>query len=359
MAAPDTKAVYDSRTETVKTGDGRFVRVRELYRALATLNQVQLVQLIRQAKLGSAVEDPYEVKRSVVVEDLVDLCRTRPQFCLPILKTCLAMPQAGPRFEGVFRDRAFGSATTREVAEDHHRNEADDIHYDKTIGQYFYETSTWPGEYQLFVTGDQRTLTLGPRERFDSHEPYEICFVIVRTPDGRYWLKWPERHRDTPAYYMDEHEDAVWFFPHEVEGEDIDFEELFPGHIYEVFGVQFQLPDIGTDYSIYYDDELEAWQEWDPSDAAARRRTVQGSRGGRAPAGMPGQTSELERLLAILELQPGEISGAKALSRHFRKMSVRYHPLKHLDAPDAEKSRIARRYQEITTAYNALKAYFQ
>ena len=358
MSAPDTKAVSDSRTETVKTGDGRFVRVRDLYKALATLNQVQLAQLVRLAKLGGAVEDPYEVKRSVVVEDLVDLCRTRPQFCLPIMQTCLAMPTAGPRFEGIFRDRAFGSGTTREVSDDHERDEPADIHFDRTIGQYFYETSSWPGEYQLFVTSDQRTLTLGPRERFDSHEPYEICFVVVRTPDGRYWLKWPEDHLDTPAYYMDDREVAVWFFPHPVDGEDIDFEELFPGHIYEVFGVQFQLPDIGTDYGVYYDDELEAWREWDPSDEAARRKVVEEGRRGQARVGASPPTSELERLLAVLELAPGEISGGKALSKHFRKLSVRYHPLKHLDSPDAEKAAIARKYQEITTAYNALKAYF-
>jgi hypothetical protein len=357
MSATDTKAVYDSRTETVKTGDGRFVRVRDLYKALATLNQVQLHQLIVKARLGGAVADPYEVKRSDVVEDLVDLCRTRPQYCLPILTTCLAMPTAGPRFAKVFRDRAFGSASARDVADDHERDVADDIHFDKAIGQYFYETGKWPGEYQLFITQDQRTLTLNPRERFDSHEPYELCFVVVRTPDGRFWLKWPEHHPDTPAYYMDEHGQAVWFFPHEVEGEPLDFEELFPSYIYEVFGVQFQLPDIGTDYGVYYDDDLDAWTEWDPSDAK-RRAVTGGERAHGDAAEAPRAVGELERLLAILDLKPGEISSAKALSRHFRKLSVQVHPLKHLDAPDAEKIRIAARYQEITTAYNELKLYF-
>lgn len=353
---PDTKAIYDSRTETVKTGDGRFVRMTELYRSLATLNGVQLDRLAKKAGVRGAVGDPFEVSRSAVVEDLVDLCRTRPQYCLPILTTALVMPNAGKRFEGLLRDRAFGSASHQQVADDHARDQDDDIVFDKDIGRFFFDTRNGPGEYQLFVTGDQRTLKLVPGERFDSREPYEICFVVVRTADKRFWLRWPEQHRDIPAYYLDEHGEAVWFFPHGTDG--VDFEELFPGHIYEVFGVQFQLPDIGTDYSVYYDDDLDAWQEWDPSEAAARRKArEQAAEAPHTPA-TAREVSELERLLAVLDLKPGDVSTRKELSKHFRRLSLDVHPLKHLDAPEDEKERIAARYLEITTAYNALKAWF-
>jgi hypothetical protein len=366
-AAPDRKAIYDPRTETVRTGDDRFIRIQDLYRALATLNAVQLDQLLKKARLKGAVQDPFETSRSRVVEDLVDLARTRPQFALPILRTARTLPTAGPRFEGLLRDRAFGSASHQQAREDHSREGDDDIVFDAEIGRYFFDTRSGTGEFQLFITGDQRTLTLSPGERFDSHEPYEICFVLVRTPDGRFWLRWPEAHRDIPAYYLERGE-PVWFFPHPVDGEDLDFEELFPGHTYEVFGVQFQLPDIGTDYSVYYDDDLDAWQEWDPSEAKARREAQEraaregASRDDAADARSPGaphEESELARLLRILELEPGEVTTRKELSRHYRRLSLKVHPLKHLDADDAEKERIAERYMEITTAYNALKSRFQ
>lgn len=354
-APPDTKATYDRRTETIKTGDGRFVRARDLYRALATLNQVQLERLIKKSGVGGAVSDPFDVKRSVVVEDLADLCRTRPQFCLPIVQTARELPTAGERFDGLLRDRAFGAGgDTRSSAAPTH----DDVPFDKAILQFFYETRRWPGEYQLFITQDQRTLTLSPGERFDSHEPYEICFVVVRTGDGRFWLRWPEQARDVPAYYLDDRGVPVDFFPHPVEGEDKAFEELFPGHIYQAFGVRFQLPDIGTDYSAYYDDDLDVWDEWDPSDGRADRAPTGGPHPDEAPPPAAAPRSEIDRFLAVLELRPGQISTRKELSKHYRTLSVRYHPLKHLDAEEPEKGRIHQRYVEITQAYNELKAHF-
>jgi len=361
--APDTKAIYDNRTETVRTGDGRFVRVKDLFKALATLNQVQLDRLIKRAGVRGAVGDPFVDSRSSVVKDLSDLCRSRPQFCLPILTTALELETAGSRFQGLLRDRAFGSASHQQVGEGQSRqDDQDDIRFDKTVGRFFWETREWKGEYQVFVTGDQRILTLSPGERFDSSEPYRICFVIVRTPDGRFWLRWPDHHRDIPAYYVDENEELVWFFPHPVDGEQLDFEELFPGYIYEVFGVQFQLPDIGTDYSTFADDHAEAFESWDPSEAAARRRAAEHAHAradahahGRDAPPPPASMSEEERWWAALELAPGQITSRKALSKHFRTLSLRYHPLKHLDAPEDDKERVAARYLEITVAYNALK----
>lgn len=360
--APDTKAIYDSRTETVRTGDGRFVRVKDLYKALATLNQVQLQQLIKRAGLRGAVGDPFVDSRASVVKDLADLCRSRAQFCLPMLNTALQLETAGKRFEGLLRDRAFGSASHQQVADDHVRAEEDGIHFEKAIGAFFWDTREWKGEYQLFVTADQRILTLSPGERFDSSEPYTICFVIVRTPDKRFWLRWPDAYADTPAYYVDEREELVWFFPHPVEGEAKDFEELFPGYTYEVFGVQFQLPDIGLDYGAFADEYDDAFDTWDPSEAAARRRAAEHARAregarqqGRAAPPPPDSMSEEERWWASLELAPWSVTSRKALSKHFRKLSLQYHPLKHLDAPEEEKEKVAARYLEITVAYNALK----
>lgn len=360
--APDTKAIYDSRTETVRTGDGRFIRVKELYKALATLNGVQLDQLIKRAGLRGAVGDPFVHSRTEVVKDLSDLCRSRAQFALPMLLTALELETAGKRFEGLLRDRAFGSASHQQVAEDHARADEEGIRFDKSIGAFFWDTKDWSGEYQLFVTGDQRTLTLTPGERFDSSEPYTICFVVVRTPDKRYWLRWPDEHLDTPAYYVDETENLVWFFPHPVEGEDKDFEELFPGYTYEVFGVQFQLPDLGLDYGAFADEFDEAFDTWDPSEAASRRRAAehaqqraQAHREGREAPPPPSAMSEEERWWALLEVAPHSLTTRKELSKQFRRLSVRYHPLKHLDADPDEKERIAARYLEITVAYNGLK----
>lgn len=270
------------------------------------------------------------------------------------------MESGGDRFEGLIRDRAFGSASHQQRAEPTEHEVAPQVRFDKSIGRFFWETRDWSGEYQLFVTGDQKTLTLSPKEKFESHEPYEVCFIVVRTQDKRYWLRWPDAHRDIPAYYIDETEQAVWFFPHPVEGETVYFEELFPGYIYEVFGLQFQLPDIGVDYSAFVDDELDAFAEWDPSAAANNRRRAAGRSGPGGETGRAGRATtsddDWQTWLDLLELKADAISTRKALSKHFRRLSLKYHPLKHLDAPDAERERIAARYVEITTAYNALKA---
>jgi hypothetical protein len=270
---------------------------------------------------------------------------------------------AGARFQDLLRDRFFGS--TGEDPPDVAPATAGT--FDKGIGQFFFDTRGWTGEYQLFVTSDGRVLTLSPGERFDGHEPYELCFVLVRTQDGRYWLRWPEQYGQEPAWYMDERGTPVWFFPHPVDGEDLDFEELFPGHVYQVFGVQFQLPDIGTDYSVYYNDDLAAWKEWDPSDRkrptqadaeAYARATEQARARGEAPPPPPPAAAEQDRLLGILGLKPGQVTTGKELSKHFRTLSLAVHPLKHLDAPDDKKAAIAARYQELAAAYNALKAWY-
>jgi len=361
---PDKKAVYDNRTETVRTGDGRFVRIKDIYAQMATLNQVQLSQLITRAGLGGAVSDPYDAKRSEVVQDLANLCQSRPQFCLPIVLVAMQLPTAGERFNDLLRDRAFGSASHQQQAEVGPTDVASQVRFDKSIGRFFWETREWSGEYQLFVTGDQKTLTLSPKEKFESHEPYEVCFTIVRTTDKRFWLRWPDDHRDIPAFYMDNGEEPVWFFPHPVEGEALQFEELFPGYIYEVFGLQFQLPDIGLDYSAFVDEDLDAFAEWDPSDAAANRARVGAGRQSGASSGhsagssrgAPPVGTELDGWLHALEMTAEQVSTRKALSKHFRMLSLKYHPLKHLDAEDAERERIRERYVEITTAYNALKA---
>jgi len=364
MGAPDKKAVYDRRTETVKTGDGYYVRMKDLYQRLATLNQVQLDKLIKRGGLRGAVGDPYDGARSKVVEDLVDLCRTRPQYCKVVLEAAQSLDgAAGARFQDLLRDRFFGSTGDAEVSPE----PVSAGKFDKGIGQFFFDTRGWSGEYQLFMTQDGRVLTLSPGERFDGHEPYELCFVLVRTEDGRYWIRWPEQYRHEPAWYMDELGRPVWFFPHTVDGEDLDFEELFPAHVYQVFGLQFQLPDIGTDYSVYYDDDLSTWKEWDPSDRknpsaadaeAYARATAEARARGEAPPPPPPALSEQERLLAILGLKPGQVSTGKELSKHFRTLSLSVHPLKHLDAPEHEKVKINARYQELSAAYNALKVWY-
>ena len=355
-ASLDNRANYDRKTESVRTGDGRFVRIRDLYAALATLNAVQLNRLIKQAKLAGIVGDPYVDHRSSVVKDISDLCRSRPQFCLPIIRTARRMDGVATRFEGLFRSQAFGASAQAEVVDSGSLQL--NPHFEKSIGTYFWETRDWTGEYQALVSERRRVVTLSQGEQFSSAEPYQLCFSIVRTPDLRYWLKWPSQHLDVPAYYFDETETLVGFFPHEIPGETSDFEELFPGHIYEVYGVQFQLPDLGLDYSEFEELFEEMFEEWDPHQAAADRRRA--DRDKRAEAGEPvpppsAAMSEEERLWATLELYPGDVSTRKGLSKQFRELSRRYHPLKHLDADPETKAEISARYLAITVAYNTLK----
>ena len=125
--------------------------------------------------------------------------------------------------------------------------------------------------------------------------------------------------------------------PHMVK--TVDFEELFPGYLYEVFGVQFRLPDLGTNYSYYLDNEEEAPSLNDPY----------------APPPIADEEDRLFELLVLMEATDVVFHNRKDLSKHYRKLSLKYHPLKHLQASEEEKEAIAARYTEITSAYNDMR----
>jgi hypothetical protein len=345
----DIQATYDRRTETIRTGSGRYVRAQELYRALATLNQVQLERLIKKAELTGAVSDPFEASRATVVEDIINLCRTRPQYCMPVIETARRLPTAGARFADLVRDRAVGSGIPE--ADRRLRATGGRATYQHTITQYFFETRTWKGDLQILIDRDGKLTTHAPGDGSTADLDYDHSFVVVRTSDKHYWLRWPERDPECPACYLDERGERVAFLPHPIPGAIKGFEEIFPGHNYEVFGVRFQLPDLGVDYSNYYNDEDDLWKDWDPSDYRRSTRPTTRSQG-------PEPADGLHALLRVLELTPGQVRTAKELSKHYRLLSVRYHPLKHLRASDDERARVNERYAQITQAYNELKAFF-
>jgi hypothetical protein len=210
------------------------------------------------------------------------------------------------------------------------------------LSQFFWDTREDEGEFSFFIRHDRRFVTLTPGKRFGDDVPYNECFLVMRTTDGRYYLRWPQDYGQVPAYYFGPDGAAMGFFPRQDHGEDLDFEEIFPGWTYEVFGVQFQLPNIGTDYRAF--EEIASDREIDEEGAAPAQQT---------------NARRIQELLAILEGPDLDPSDARELGKHFRRISIKYHPLKHLNASDKEKAKINEKYLAITNAYNELKAAYR
>jgi hypothetical protein len=336
FAKPDERAVYDSRTESVRTGTGGVVHMRDLHGALASLDALSLRRILKVAGLVNGVADPMEEGAAETVRDLIALCRGRPQFTLPIIRSGESIPALAPRFEGVLRDRLIGSGQRPAGAR---VERDDDAKWSNRIGSFFYDSRLTPGEFAYFVRHDKKAVTLTPGKRFGDLRPYEECFLVLRTDQKRYFLRWPTNHRHVPAFYIDKEGRAVDFYPRQEGREVVDFEEIFPGWTYEVFGVQFTLPDLGADYRFYED-------ESDETELAS------GSGSGLNPR-------RRQELLELMEADADAIETIRDLSRHFRQISVKYHPLKHLHASHEEKERISAKYLLITNAYNELKAYFE
>ncbi len=335
FAKPDDRATFDARTETVRTGDGRVVHMRELHAVLDALDVLSLGRILKIAGLSGGVADPMEEGKTETVNDLVALCRGRPQFTLPIVKTGLSIQQVAHHFEGVLRDRLIGSSQRPAGAK---VERSEDQQWSNRIGAFFYESRLTPGEFSYFIRQDKRVLTLTPGKRFSDDAPYQECFLVLRTDQLRYFLKWPTKHRNAPAFYIDKDGRAVDFYPRQEGRETVDFEELFPGWTYEIYGVQFALPSLGADYR-FYDEEVDEKEVVVGGSSRANVRRAQD-------------------LLTILEADPDQIETIRDLSRHFRQISLKYHPLKHLHATPEEKERINARYLAITNAYNELKGYF-
>lgn len=335
---PDKTAVYEPHNESIRTGDGRHVRLRELHRALMAINPYNLRRITANAGIASGINDPMEAGQDEAVRDVIDLVRGMPQYCLPVIDAGLNIPATREHFEELFRDRRFGTSEAPEGSRPAPQRRPVARYADK-IAAFFWDSKGSDGEFSYFISEDQRALLLRAGQRFSTSQPYDECFVIVRTMHGRFYLKWPGNARHEPAWYHDAEGRVQWFFPAEE-----DFEELFPGYTYEAYGLQFSVPNIGTDYRAWIDDfEQEA-----PSLGHEEPEIAE-------QASAPGR---LAMLLEIIEAADLEIQTLRDLSKHFRQISNRYHPLKHLHASPDEKERINQRYLELTNAYNELKKHF-
>ncbi len=329
----DLYARYEPRTETLITGSGHHLRVRDLHRALRTLTGYGLRRLVSRAGISTGVNDPFESSDEECIRDILDLCRAMPQYALPVVRAGIEVAK-DEAFSDLLRNRAFGASRATAHTRDPNPKS------DDRVTAFFFESRDQSGAFSYFIRHDRKTALLRAGQRFSSDRPYAECFTVYRSAQKRYFLRWPEEHRDVPAYYLDASGSFVDFFPTEE-----DFEELFPGYTYEVFGVQFAVPNLGTDYRAWYDD-------YEPSVERDRQAGPSG------PSGETGGEPDVDRvvqLLALLELNPHDLPTTEELSRQFRRLSVKYHPLKHLKASDEEKIRIEARYLEITNAYNELK----
>ena len=54
---------------------------------------------------------------------------------------------------------------------------------------------------------------LPPGARFEDLQPYADCFLVMRTALGHYFLRWPTDYPEIPAFYLDERDRAVPFYP--------------------------------------------------------------------------------------------------------------------------------------------------
>ena len=325
----DVHARYEPRTETLTTGTGHHLRIRDLHRALRTLTGYGLRRLVGRAGISTGVNDPFKSTDEECIRDILDLCRAMPQYALPVIQSGIEVTQ-NAAFSDLLRNRTFGASRTTAHTRDPNPKS------DEKVTAFFFESREQSGAHSYFIRHDRKTTVLRAGQHFSSDRPYAECFTVYRSVQKRYFLRWPEEHRDVPAYYLDASGKFFDFFP-----TDDDFEELFPGYTYEVFGVQFSLPNLGTDYRSWYDD-FETSNSPDP----------------RSDRPLPDDEPDVDRvvqLLTILELDPHDLPSTGELSRHFRRLSVQYHPLKHLKASDNEKLQIEARYLEITNAYNELK----
>jgi len=328
MASLDRRAIYEPRTETIRTGEGDHVRIRDLHMALSSLSGYQIRRLAQRAGIHKGINDPFEADDQEAVKDILDLCRAMPQYCRPVVDAGISLGGAGKPFQALLRNRMFGDGG------EGHYSSATDPTSDPKLFRFFYDTKDQAGEYSYFIRQDRTVPMLRNGQRFDSDEPYQSSFVVIRTLLGRFYLRWPEHHRDEPAFYL-QSDGTAHFFP----SEGLEFEELYPGYTYEVFGVQFSLPDVGVDYRFWQDD---AFDEDEPETSET-----------------PLPVDRKAELLELLEAWDVSISSLDELSKHFRKLSLKYHPLKHLHASEEEKIEINEHYLTITNAYNELKKYYR
>jgi hypothetical protein len=334
MFPADDRAVYQAHTESITTGTGQHLRVREIHAAFTAVNPYQFRNITRRAGVSRGIEDPFENGQANSVADLLSLIRAMPRYALPLVQSGLSFPETRRHFDGLLHDRVFGAGQRPKQASNPGWNRPSDPRYSDKVSKFFFDTRDEEGDFSYFIRQDRKAAVLRNGQRFSSDRPYHENFLVYRDLLGRYFLRWPSEHLGVPAYYLDSEGNAVDFYAAEE-----DFAEIYPGWTYEVFGVQFAVPNIGTNYRDFGEEV-----------------------GAEAPTAEPAAAGSPDRRLALLEiLEALEVAlpDGRALSKHFRQLSTKYHPLKHLQASDAEKKRINDRYLEITNAYNELKAFYE
>jgi hypothetical protein len=336
MFPEDRRAIYHAHTESITTSAGQHLRLREIHAAFTAVNPYQFRNITRRAGVSRGIEDPFEKGQANSVADLLALIRGMPRYALPLVQSGLSFPETKRHFDGLVHDRLFGSAQRPKSAGNAAWNRPSDPYYSEKVSRFFFDTRDDEGDFSYFIREDRKAAVLRNGQRFSTDGPYRESFLVFRDIVGRFFLRWPSEHASVPAYYLDSEGQAVDFYA----PDDADFAELYPGWTYEVFGVQFAIPNIGTNYRDFGDEAMEEEEVG----------------GASRPAGS--QDRRLE-LLEILEAVDADIPDGRALSKHFRQISIKYHPLKHLQASDAEKARVNRRYLEITNAYNELKPFYE
>lgn len=342
MSDLDERATFNPRTETVRMGDGTYVRMRELHAVLSGVDVITLKRLVTRAGLTHGVPDVMETSQADVVNEIIALVRGRPQFLMSLIRGGLGIERTKTRFEALFRDSVFG---TKGQARATWQRPTDPSSSRKLSG-WFYDSRDQKGDFAYFINERRKAVTLKPGQRFGDDAPYRECFLVYRDASKRFFLRWPEQFHDVPAYWVDEYDEAHPFFPHGEDDEPVDFEEIYPGYTYEVFGVQFSVPNLGVSYSLFEDkveghEGIKRWTEEEAEEQVAR------------------EVDARTRLFEILEISdPDALRTLADLGKHFRKLSTRYHPLKFVNKglSDAEKAAVEKHYLDITNAYNALKA---
>src|SRR5687768_15710487 len=131
-------------------------------------------RLAKRAGIDKGITDAFEGGRLEAVQDIVALCRGRPQFTVPVIDAALEIPRIAHLFEHLARDRMFGTAGPKKTTSEWKRPE--EPTYVQKVANFFWETREQEGEFCFFLRYDMKAVTLRAGQRFNNTRPYEECF---------------------------------------------------------------------------------------------------------------------------------------------------------------------------------------
>jgi len=356
----DERATMNHKTGTIKTGNGKYVRLDEMAKALDKLVDLYLARIINRSGASTYLPDPYEYSRKIVIDEIIALLKVQPKFCKPMIRHGMEIDYAADDFKKLFRDQQFGARTTTHQRDQDNLAGGDFVDtrlvsdfFLSADARRFLRTAT-KGEYAFFIRGDRMCVKLKAGQSFSDDVRKRTCFQVYMMFDGRFFIGWPKDYLAQPAYYFDQDGTAHQFFPDDV-GDHMT--EVYPGYTYELFGVRFTLPDVGHDYSRYFYEEQaedDAYGPGEDHDSGTRTGSTYD------PSHYdPSQDEDFRRsLLSVLGVTPEDITTRKLLDKRYRTLAKKLHPDRNRTQPEHIQNEREQEFKEVASAYDILKEHF-